>query len=164
MGMMSVLDVANFFLSKSIPNTQQAVTHLKLQKLVYYAQAFYLAFDCETQYKDNLFDDKLQAWTHGPVSRQVYDTFQEHGNRFEELPVFYGDVPSPDDYIKQILECVWKTYGNFSGSQLEFFTHRETPWISARMRAGVEPWEPSNEIIDLKEMKNYYKKSLGLLQ
>ena len=154
---MNVLDVANFFLSKSIPNTQQAITHLKLQKLVYYAQAFYLAFDCDIHYGDNLFDDPLQAWIHGPVSRQVYDAFQGNRNRFEELPVFTGDDPTPEVNIRNILESVWKTYGHFSGSQLEYFTHREGPWSNARIRAKVEPWEPSTEIIDLKEMKEYYK-------
>lgn len=163
MGMMHVLDVANFFLSKGVPNTQQAITHLKLQKLVYYAQAFYLAFGCDEKpsYQQKLFDDPLQAWTHGPVSPKVYAKYQGNKNRFEELPRFEGVIPIPDEYIGAILDAVWKTYGNYSGSQLEYFTHREDPWVNARKRANVKDWEPSTELICLEDMKAYYK---GLLQ
>ena len=164
MGMMDVLDVANFFLSKSIPNTQQAITHLKLQKLVYYAQAFYLAFDYDEIYNDFLFDDQLQAWIHGPVSPKVYAKYQENRNRLLELPPFEGLVNLHDEYIEQVLDCVWKTYGNFSGSQLEYFTHRDAPWINARKRARVQDWEPSKEPINLDEMKSYYKNALKKLQ
>jgi len=162
--MMNVLDVANFFLSKSVPKTQQAITHLKLQKLVYYAQAFYLAFDCEEKFNDLLFDDQLQAWIHGPVSTAIYAKYQGNKNRFQELPRFEESVPIPHEYIAAILEAVWKNYGHYSGPQLEYFTHREEPWINARKRAGVDAWAPSNESISLDEMKKYYKKTLGLLQ
>lgn len=40
--MAEVRNVAKYFLSKSIENTQYAITPLKLQKLLYYAQGIHL--------------------------------------------------------------------------------------------------------------------------
>jgi uncharacterized phage-associated protein len=160
MGVMPVLDVAHFFLTKNIPNTKKAITHLKLQKLVYYAQSFYLAFDFDEKLNDLLFDDHLEAWTHGPVSSEVYKNYQSKGNRFEELAVFEDKIYFPNTCVRDMLDCVWHNYGGFSGSQLEYFTHREDPWLKARARAGVKPWEPSNEVIRNGDMKAYYKSLL----
>ena len=54
--MTSIFEVARFFLTK------ESMTHLKLQKLCYYAQAWYL-----TIYGQRLFNEEFQAWLHGPV-------------------------------------------------------------------------------------------------
>ncbi|MFP5528706.1 Panacea domain-containing protein, partial [Peptococcus simiae] len=55
--MKSVIDVANWFLSKD------SMTHKKIQKLCYYAQAWYCALYDGTP----LFKEEIQAWVHGPV-------------------------------------------------------------------------------------------------
>jgi len=48
------------------------LSHLKLQKLLYYIQSWHLVF-----FDKKLFDDDFQAWVHGPVSRKIYDTFKD---------------------------------------------------------------------------------------
>ena len=47
------------------------MSHLKLQKLLFYCDAYHLAyFDTE------LISDKFEAWVHGPVCRKVYDSLK----------------------------------------------------------------------------------------
>ena len=43
-------------------NGDKKITNLKLQKLVYYSQAWFLGI-----YQKPLFSDKIEAWVHGPV-------------------------------------------------------------------------------------------------
>ena len=59
--MASVFDVAAYILSKADIEEGDGITHLKLQKLVYYVQGFAMA---TLGYP--LFPDKIEAWVHGP--------------------------------------------------------------------------------------------------
>ena len=61
--MNTVFDVAVYILRKTGP-----ISAMKLQKLVYYSQAWSLAWD-----ESPLFINKIQAWTSGPVVRELYD-------------------------------------------------------------------------------------------
>lgn len=69
----SIYDVANFFLSK------EAMTHKKLQKLCYFAQAWYLA-----NYGKPLVPNRFEAWVHGPVSPDLYSKYRGWG--WEMIP------------------------------------------------------------------------------
>lgn len=64
-GKYSIFDVANWFLSKS------DMTHKKLQKLCYYAQAWTYALK---GYR--LEDTDYQAWVHGSVSTVLWERFR----------------------------------------------------------------------------------------
>lgn len=59
--MASVYDVATYILEK-----QGAMTTWKLQKLVYYSQAWSLVWD-----DDVLFPEEIEAWANGPVVREL---------------------------------------------------------------------------------------------
>lgn len=165
-GVMSALEVARYFLSRSDPSSVYAITHLKLQKLLYYALAFYVAYDMdrdpsrESFFNRYLFSEPLEAWTHGPVCRAVYNVYRPNHSRFEILNKTESTIH--DSIIENLLNNVWMLLGSYSGTQLEAFTHQDDPWISARKRAGVESWEPSNEIIRVEEMRAFYKKKMGL--
>ena len=63
--------VANYIIS-FFQKKQEPITNLKLQKLLYYVQAWYLAL-----YDEPLFDDKLEAWVHGASQPQVYSQFKQ---------------------------------------------------------------------------------------
>lgn len=150
MGIIDVGTVAKYFLSKSIPGTEYAITHLKLQKLVYYAQAFYLA----NNNGKKLFEDSLEAWVHGPVCRDLYSEYSHYGAEEitrEDCPT---GIKKP---ITDHLDSVWEVYGSYSGSQLEYLTHQEDPWKSARKKANVKPWQSSREEISCDEMTSFYK-------
>jgi uncharacterized phage-associated protein len=124
------------------------MTHKKLQKLCYYAQAWFYALK-----NMRLSDAIFEAWVHGPVSPVLYDKFKAFGYSAIRLMNDYESVIQDDDI--QLLESVWKTYGDRTGNALEALSHNEPPWIEARV--GYSPDERCEVIISADSMKNYYK-------
>ncbi|MDY0943421.1 Panacea domain-containing protein [Priestia megaterium] len=145
--MMDVRQVALYFRNKSLIGRNFSITHLKLQKLVYYAQAWSMAI-----YGRPIFNSDLEAWLHGPVSRELYREYRDYGSR--EIPPIDNLNFQIDSKDLDVLEGVWKLYGEYDGKYLETLTHKESPWLNA--------WSKGmNEIIQVEDMKEYYS---GLLQ
>lgn len=127
------------------------VSNLKLQKLLYYAQAWRLVFEDEP-----LFNDSCEAWVHGPVVARVFGEYKS--NRWAPIDQALGSsIQDPD--VREHLNNVLEAYGNFGPTQLERLTHAETPWIKARM--GLPPDVPSRNPISMKSMKEYYSSLVG---
>jgi len=127
---------------------QSPVSNLKLQKLVYYSQAWHLAL-----YGQPLFQEEVEAWVHGPVVPRVFHKYR--ANRWALIP--RTPVTVPDD-VRKHLEAVWRSYGSFSAYELERMTHSEEPWVNARL--GLAPDESSNNIIPKDAMQTYYAAQL----
>jgi len=149
--MISVKEVAGYFLVKSEPGTKREITHLKLQKLVYYSQGYYLALNKG----EPMFKEKLQAWVHGPVCPMLYYEFRLYDDR--AIPPLTKESLIEDLY-KKVLDSVWKVYGKFDGIELERLTHEETPWIKARK--GAPAWKASNDEISIESMQEYFSRKL----
>lgn len=122
------------------------VTNLKLQKLLYYAQAWNLAFTGEP-----LFVEDIEAWVHGPVVPRVFRRFKSLGWKTIEAPV----NPLPDPHLAFHLRAILKAYGGLGPTQLERLTHNEDPWRNARK--GIPADVSSNNVISHKDMKTFYK-------
>ncbi len=140
-GKYSVFEIANWFLKK------EPMSHLKLQKLCYYAQAWNYALR-----NSRLIDSDFQAWVHGPVSPVLYDRFKSFGFDTIKLIGKYKPIIEEDDI--EILESVWTTYGNYAANALEALTHRELPWMEARV--GYKPYERCRVVILPSTMKKFY--------
>lgn len=133
------------------------LTVLKLQKLLYYVQAWHLATKGAP-----LFEGKFQAWVHGPVNRQVYDRFKDTHGLYSPVTAasirgeFERNAISgePRAHIDEIVEA----YGRFTGTQLEDMTHDERPWIEAR--GGRKDYERCETEIDERTMSVYYQSLL----
>lgn len=126
---LSVFNVAEYFLSKSVPNTTHSITHLKLQKLVYYAQGWHLTF----RNGKPLFKEEICAWVKGPVCPVLYETYKIH--HYYEIPPAAAPISIiQNEKAKEILDIVWENYGRYDGSFLEELTHQEIPWIQIRNR------------------------------
>jgi uncharacterized phage-associated protein len=67
------LSVADYLLYKANKESRP-ITNKKLQKILYYIQAWSLAVRDK-----KVFDDKIEAWIHGPAIREVYLNFKEFG-------------------------------------------------------------------------------------
>lgn len=143
---MKAVEVAEFFLTK------QSMTNKKIQKLCYYAQAWFYAL-----YNRKLFDEKIEAWVHGPVCPILYREYAEFGYR--EVPKINKEIKMQETE-KDILNQVWKIYGKLDGDELEVLTHREQPWIEARN--GIDYRKPSNNEILPQNMGKYYKEKYGV--
>ncbi len=145
--MKSALDVARYFLCRVDREAGDTISPLKLQKLVYYAQAWSLVFRSRP-----LFAQDIEAWVSGPVVRDVWNEYKTYK---------YSDIPAPDNFEKEfeedeleVLEEVWNAYGELSAKHLVELTHSEMPWLNARKE--LEPAEKSTKIISPDDMKSYY--------
>jgi uncharacterized phage-associated protein len=140
-GKYSIFEIANWFLSK------EPMTHKKLQKICYYAQAWFV-----TLKNVRLSDAVFEAWIHGPVSPVLYDRFKEYG--YSTIRIIDGYTPAVLESDIELLDSVWQTYGDHTGNALEALTHREKPWVDARV--GYAPDERCSVRISLNSMKVYY--------
>ena len=141
-----ITEVAKYFLAK------ESMTHKKLQKMCYFAQAWYLA-----NYGIPLFQNNFEAWVHGPVSPDLYYIYREWGWLPISQPKEGGQLSDPK--ICEFLDLVYKTYGSYSADQLENITHQESPWLNARR--GYSAGEYCRNIISTDEMRKYYGSRLG---
>lgn len=146
--MYTALEIADWFRGAVDRPAGDSVTHLKLQKLVYYAQAWSLALLGRP-----LFSEDLRAWAHGPVALSVWDEFKEHG--WEALPA-PDEMPRFDEETTELLRDVLRSYGEHSAKKLEDLTHAEEPWL--RARGGLPPEAKSNAVIPKEHMKRFYGK------
>ena|ERR1700728_2033597 len=143
--------IANAIIHLSRKRGIQDVTNLKLQKLLYYAQAWFLVF-C----KRPLFDDAIEAWVHGPVVPSVFRRFKSYG-----WSVIDCGVPVPPPVNEQVLAhlgMVLHAYGSVQATRLERLTHQESPWKDARKGIAID--EPSHNVIQQAAMREFYLKAL----
>lgn len=150
--MPDINDVCDYIIAKAAEDSV-GLSVLKLQKLLYYCQAWHLAFE-----KGRLFDSRFQAWVHGPVSRQIYDRFKD--NKYIYSAVTHADIRSTFCFdnlstdARQHIDAVLTAYAEFTGDQLEYMTHVEQPWLTAR---GELPLHARCETeIDEDIMRSYY--------
>lgn len=139
----SVLDVAKYVLD----HTGQ-ITTMKLQKLVYYCQAWSLGWDGVP-----LFEEDFQAWANGPVCPEL---FEKHRGRFvvdASLLKSNADFAFDTDAI-ETMDSVLGYYGDKEPQWLSELTHKEAPWKEAR--AGIPSGVPSDKVISKESMQQYY--------
>jgi len=137
-------DVANVYLALSEPEVGDAITNLKIQKLLYYAQGFHLAM-----FGSPFFDDEIVNWEHGPVIESLYYEYRHLGaNPLPVPPLIDGSMFS-EEQINLIAE-VNEVYGQFSAWKLRNLTHEEAPWKSTER----------NQIISKELLKSYFSTQL----
>lgn len=146
--MYTALQVADWFRGAVDRDAGDAITHLKLQKLVYYAQAWSLAL-----LDRPLFAEDVRAWAHGPVVLSVWHEFKRHG--WDALPP-PDEVPEFDDESAELLRDVMRSYGEHSARKLEELTHAEEPWL--RARGSLPPEASSSAVIPTEHMRRFYQK------
>jgi uncharacterized phage-associated protein len=126
------------------------LTHLRLQKLLYYVQGWSL-----TLRKKAMFPEEIQAWAHGPVVVSVYPKFADFGNG----PIDPTKVGRHENVTKteaEFIAQVWDAYKGYSASSLREMTHREAPWRDAR--AGYRPADACKEVISHSAMRRFFSK------
>lgn len=140
--MTTVLDVAKYILSK-----QGDMTAMKLQKLVYYSQAWHLVWD-----EEELFPERIEAWANGPVAPDLY---RAHRGAFRVSAVnFPGDADVLQPNEKGTVDGVLEFYAGRSAAELSDLTHLEEPWRLARGDAA--PHARSTHEITRAMMAEYY--------
>jgi len=148
--MIDSIDVAEYILNKLGP-----MTAMKLQKLVYYCQAWHLAWT-----EKPLFSNKIEAWKNGPVIPSLYDLHRgcfelKSGYFYEKLKQTKPKSPFTKD-TKDVLDRVIDYYGKRDPHWLSQLTHMEDPWRNARSKSTSFETERSTEEITIKAMFEYY--------
>lgn len=147
--MNNVFDAAKYILGKTGP-----ITTMKLQKLLYYAQAWSLVWD-----EDELFPEDFEAWAGGPVCRPLFAwhrKFYKVSDQDVPLSCLSGDEFSVEQ--RDTMDAVIRDYGKYSGAQLSDLTHSETPWITARK--GYPPGASCSEVIPKADMAWFYGETI----
>jgi len=139
-------DMAAWFINRVDRDAGEAMTHLKVQKLLYFAQAYFLA-----NFHKPLFEEDFEAWAHGPVLPTVFRTYA--GNSWEALPKS-EDEPEVPENVVSYLELVYQEFARFGAKELERMSHEHAPWI--RARGGLPPEARCNEIIPKEHMEEFY--------
>ncbi len=135
----------------------KSMTNKKLQKMIYYAQAWFLAI-----HGNKIFNDKIEAWVHGPAVRAVYIKYKKFGfGPIDLLPSKEEILEIPEDK-KNFLKEVWKIYGKYDAAYLERLSHSEIPWQKAR--ENLEPNMGSENEISPSEMSTFYGAKLKARQ
>lgn len=137
-------DIAEWFLNTNRIQMNfedsEYITNLKLQKLLYYAQGYFLA-----KKGTPLFNDDFLAWDHGPVIRNIYNIYKEKGSKGIEYDKDFNiDI---DEETEKILQEVYEKYGQYTAWKLRNMTHEESPWLST----------PRNKIISKSKIEEYFR-------
>jgi len=134
---LKAIDIADYFVVLC-NDAGISISNMKLQKLLYYAQAWYI-----TKYnnKECLFDDDIKKWQWGPVCPPVYNKFKKYGsNNITELYNKDFDIEKFTEENKEkakFIDWVLGLYGKHSASKLSDFTHAEDPWIDTELLATI---------------------------
>lgn len=142
---------ADYFLSRTREDGDCPMTNLRLQGLLYYAQAWHLALTGRP-----LIGEVIQAWRHGPVVPSIYDRYKDCRWRRIPPPTTPPEVEDPEAVA--VLEAVWNAYGRLSASQLQTMAHDELPWQEARSGSG--PYENRGPALSRTTMRDYFRSRL----
>lgn len=159
---MNAWDLAHI-VTNYINQKGDTVSHKKLQKLLYYVEAWHLV-----NFNYPLLKEDFQAWVHGPVIPELYQKLKVFG--FNDLKVVNDENSTVDQQIEKIIEDnglhsedkigfihqVLDNYGPLSSFDLELLTHNEKPWIEAR--GNCAPHENCSNVISKATMQEFYSK------
>lgn len=127
------------------------MTNMKINKLLYFAQGHYLSM-----YGRPLFEDRIEAWEHGPVIPAVYAAYKGYEDRPIKAVCAEGisDVaPEAED----VLYGVARKYGRYTASALRNMTHVVgSPWDRV--------YQPNHAhaLIPLQMIREYFSDMEGL--
>jgi len=132
------------------------MTHMKLQKLVFFMHAWGLAL-----YEESPVSEQPQAWEYGPVFSSLYHILKTHGSApitdwlvqvNPETRQLEPMIPQKEDHqFWQLLESVWERYGGFNAFELSALTHEDdSPWASAR--------NANLGLLDDQEITDFYRR------
>ncbi len=133
----SVLDIANKIIANTDANQGEIISNLKLQKMLYYMQGFFIAV-----FDKKLFENELEAWQYGPVVKEMYYHFKDFGSGAITLKD-NAEILTLTNEENKLFNEVMVEYGQFSAIKLMNMTHEELPWkkVFNENPQGVIPYD-----------------------
>lgn len=145
-----VLSVAKELVKLSLSGDEtDPLTNLRLQKLLYYAQAWSLVIR-----ESELFSDELEARRHGPVVPAAYHALSDDPAANPIRDEALASAPDLRDEEAEFARRLWEAYSPYSALQLSKMVREEAPWLKAwgnRPKDGGE-----NHAISVIDLEDYF--------
>jgi uncharacterized phage-associated protein len=151
--------IANELLDRAA-DSRSTLTQINIQKLVYFAHGWNLAWRNEP-----LILESIEAWQYGPVVRTLYDQFRRFGSdpitdrardfRIDSngkfvTPIAAIDQSEPGIDARNVVGAIWQQYGSLKPFQLVELTHApNSPWEKS--------WSSKQSVIPNDEIQRYFK-------
>jgi len=154
---MKAVDLSKYIIAK-FDNVGDLITNKKLQKVLYYTEAWSLV------YLNSIIDEDFEAWVHGPVIPSIYRDNKKFG--YSPIILDYNGLDSSkfiSKFIKdtkiekqqlELIDAVLKKYGVLSSQELEMLSHSEKPWIITRN--NIAPFDHCSVIINKELIRSFY--------
>lgn len=138
--MYKAIDIAHYLIARA--NAEgRTISNLKLQKLLYYTQGFFLVLMDKP-----LFQENIVKWSHGPVVAEMYHAFKSFKSNPIKFDIDIDDL-AIDEEDAELIDEVYEVYGKHSAWSLRNLTHEEKPWIVT----------PDCGVISHDVMKDYFE-------
>ncbi len=137
----TVLDLASY-----IVNKLGSMSAMKLEKLTYYCQAWFLGW-----YHQPLVQCSFEDWANGPVNRELFST---HQGKYNVSPHTYPLAHTFTLSEQKVIDSVLSVYGDKTADWLSAQTHRELPW--RQTRGSKTSGSRDNAVILDSSMIDYY--------
>lgn len=144
----NALDIARKIINRTDIDRGDSITNLKLQKLLYYLQGFWLA-----EYDTPLFDEPIEAWAYGPVVPSVYNLYKSYGKKAIDVNPSEEPIQLNSAEEETLFDEVYNLYNQYSASALVRMTHNEMPWTSSTTHGF-------GETISREKMRDFFRKEL----
>lgn len=131
---------------KDQSHSQEFMTNLKLQKMLYYEQGFHLA-----AFGTPLFNESIEAWMYGPVVPAVYEHFSDKGS--SGIEPAENEIFDLSEDEATLFNNVFDVYNQFSATKLVEMTHSEPPWCNSEVGRGC--------VISNESMEAFFKTRLS---
>lgn len=155
--MYDVLDVCRYVINYS-NEKGYGISNLKLQKLLYFIQAYFLMKSGKP-----CFDDDIEAWAYGPVVPRAYREYQIFGgSNIPKIKSYYRFDTTSLKIIPQVYDAsnitgqdamdimgVVDVFKKHSAIDLMNLTHSQAPWKAAYAQGR-------NSIISKKSIREYF--------
>lgn len=147
---MRAVNLLSGWINENYPHSEEPITHLKLQKLLFYCYGALLAHDLETEIASVPL--QFEAWEHGPVSREAYVMFRAFGSAAIP-PSSFVYVGSYSERATSLMKDILNVYGRLSAWNLRQQSHTEVVW--------KDSFERKEPFIDAEKMKAFFKAKFG---
>lgn len=119
------------------------MTHLKLQKLLFYCVGAAMAFDVDAE----VTSIEFQAWEHGPVNVDVWKQYRGCGGDPINPPTYFL---SYTPHAERVMTNALRIYGALRAWSLRNQSHLEEPWTNT--------FAKTKQNIDRSAMRAHFKK------
>ena len=139
--MYNVLDVSRFVINYC-NGKKYLISNLRLQKLLYFIQAYFLKNG-----EEPCFSENIEAWNFGPVVPCVYYEYKKYGNsNIPEVQNFMTVVQQDgkirivkmkfndsviDEKDRVVIQSIIDSLSRYSTTDLVNVTHNQSPWKDA---------------------------------